>query len=206
MRLSHSYVVVAFAALSAVACATANTVQLADGSTGHDVSCYGGAWACKGEAERVCGNRPYVVLDDDPMLEIVTKGNQGAMRVQCLDDYVAANTPAPASAPVAPRSEKDAVCRVVYREVAPLAKSWAAARDGEPKVDAPPEAKFVDTCTSLPHEAQLCLAAIYRHAHPACPKVLGSLDDDAKARLDATLLASRRPEPSSAPPPGTLDL
>jgi hypothetical protein len=188
------------------ACATSSTVHTADGSEAHDISCIGGHFACGDEAKRVCGGRPYVVLDDDGTLEFVSKSQQGSMRVQCVDDYVAANAPAaqpPATS--AARPSDQVACRAAFREVRELARAWGTARGLEPSPSSPSLKSFLAACLSLPDEAQFCLVASYRHAHPTCPKVLGALNEAAKRSVDDVLLVARPPEqsPDSA---GTLNL
>jgi hypothetical protein len=194
-------------ALFACACATSSSIQMADGSTAHDVSCFAGHWACASEAKKVCGGRPYVVLDDDAVLEIASKGQQGSMRVQCVDDYAAANARVE-DAPVAPRRapptpSDGAACRTAYRDVSGLARSWGNARGVAPKPEPPTADTFLRACLSLPNEAQLCLYVDYRRTHATCAKTLGALDDAAKARLDDALLLRRSDQHA---PPDVLDL
>src|SRR5437868_7093965 len=89
------------AAVAFSACASSSMVALNDGSTAYDVSCMNGRWACSSEAERVCGGGKYVVLDEDDVTTVLSGGKNGSLRIQCVDEYVAAHAPA-APAPAAP--------------------------------------------------------------------------------------------------------
>lgn len=193
--------------LGLAGCATSTQVQLADGSTAHDVSCYGGRFACSDEARRVCGNRPYVVLDEDDVLGVMSKSQQGSIRVQCTDDYLAAQLPAPSPAPAKPK--EGAACNAAYREIASLSAAWGRVRNGAPKAVATPQEAFMKTCATLPGKAQMCLVTVYRQAHHECSKVLGALDEAARERLDEVLLEPSDDDDGSVPlvgPGGTLNL
>lgn len=181
-----------------------------DGSTAHDVSCYGGRFACSDEASRLCGGRPYTVLDEDTGLEMLSRSRQGSVRIQCNDDWLAAHTTPPPSPSQKPK--EGAACSAAYREIGSLSMAWGRVRGGTPKTEATPRDGFMKTCTTIPEKAQMCLVSVYRKAHPECPKVLGELDEATRARLDAVLLAPNEPnedEGDSVPlvgPGGTMNL
>lgn len=166
------------AALALGGCVESMPVTLEDGSTAHDISCLAGHYDCRDEAMRLCGGTDYVILDRDQNIFL---RRRSSMRVQCTQDFIAAHTQPP------PRRSKDAACRGAYREIEPLAAAWARVRGGAPRSDVPQD-EFMATCTALPVNAQLCLGAEYRGVSPQCPKVLGALDEDARARLDGVLL------------------
>jgi hypothetical protein len=192
-------------------CATSQAVVISDGSTAYDVSCFSGRWACSSEAERVCNGGHYVVLEEDVGLGMVSKNQQGSLRIQCVEEYVGANSPRPvrASSPDEPgtRPSEAIACRRAYRDVALLAKSWSAARRAPAKPSEPSRADFMRACVALPEAAQFCLNVAYGEKHSdACAKTFAALDDASTSSLDTLFLAAPpppRPAPRrEAPPPG----
>jgi hypothetical protein len=169
-----------------------------DGSTAYDVACFSGRWACSNEAASVCNGGPYVVLEEDTTLGMVTRDRQGSIRVQCTGDYLAAQRPDTSATPSGPQvSANDVVvCRKALGDVARTGPAWSAMRGRETREEAPGPQEFMKACTQLPARAQLCLNMIYREHHgKLCEETMSALSDDAKGKLDALFL-----RPLGAPP------
>ena len=101
MRSFRSIAVAALSlgALTLGACANSSTVQLPDGTTAHDIQCYGGRARCTKEAERICGEGQYIVLNPTAKDPNVSEGQHGGARIQCVNDYYGGRPPPGQSAP-----------------------------------------------------------------------------------------------------------